>query len=41
MAPNDAPSLVAEPRAGSKPDPNEGLKSLSMPELAGKTGLIA
>ena len=30
MAPNDAPPLIAEPRPGSKPDPNEGLKSLSM-----------
>ena len=38
MAPNDAPPPIAEPRSGSKPDPNEALKSLSMPDLQAKLG---
>jgi H+-transporting ATPase len=38
MSPNDAPPPTAEPRSGSKPDPNDGLKSLSMPELQAKLG---
>jgi H+-transporting ATPase len=38
MAPNDAPSTATEPSPGSKPDPNEGLKSLSMSDLQAKLG---
>ena len=38
MAPNDAPSQAANPKPGSKPDPNQDLKSLSMPDLQAKLG---
>ena len=36
MAPDDAPHQSAGPKPGSKPDPNEALKSLSMPDLQAK-----
>ena len=38
MAPNDAPSQAANPKPGSKPDPSQALKSLSMPDLQAKLG---
>jgi H+-transporting ATPase len=38
MASNDARSQVAVSKPGSKPDPNEALKSLSMPDLRAKLG---
>jgi len=37
-APGGAPSEAADAKPGSKPDPNEALKSLSMPELQAKLG---
>jgi H+-transporting ATPase len=38
MASNDARSQAAVSKPGSKPDPNEALKSLSMPDLLAKLG---
>ena len=38
MASNDARSQAAVSKPGSKPDPNEALKSLSMPDLQAKLG---
>ena len=38
MAPNDAPSPAAGSKMGSKPDPNEALKTLPMPEMQAKLG---
>src|SRR5208283_913285 len=38
MAPNDAPSQAADSTPGSKPDPSQALKSLSMPDLQAKLG---
>src|SRR5271170_5945465 len=38
MAPDDAPSRAAASKPGSKPGPNETLKSLPMPELEAKLG---
>ena len=38
MAPNDAPSQAADSKPGSKPDPTQALKSLSMPDLQAKLG---
>jgi H+-transporting ATPase len=38
MVPNDAPLQAAGSKPGSKPDPNEALKSLSMPDLQAKLG---
>jgi H+-transporting ATPase len=37
-APDDAAPPAADAKPGSKPDPNEALKSLSMPELQAKLG---
>ncbi len=38
MAPKDAPSQAAASTPGSKPDPSQALKSLSMPDLQAKLG---
>jgi H+-transporting ATPase len=38
MASNDARSQAAVSKPGSKPDANEALKSLSMPDLQAKLG---
>ena len=38
MAPDDAPPQSAGPKPRSKSDPNEALKSLSMPDLQAKLG---
>jgi H+-transporting ATPase len=38
MVPQDAAAQVADAKPGSKPDPNEALKSLSMPDLQAKLG---
>ena len=38
VAPNDAPSQAADSKPGSKPDPNQALKSLSMPDMQAKLG---
>ena len=38
MAPIDAPSQAADSKPGSKPDPSQALKSLSMPDLQAKLG---
>src|SRR5271165_2202305 len=38
MAPNDARSQAAVSKPGSRSDPNEALKSLSMPDLQAKLG---
>jgi len=38
MGPNDARSQAAVSKRGTKPDPNEALKSLSMPDLQAKLG---
>ena len=40
MAPNDAPSPAAGSKMGSKPDPNEALKTLSVPEMQAKAGIV-
>src|SRR5208283_731262 len=36
MAPIDAPSQAVDSKPGSKPNPNQALKSLSMPDLQAK-----
>jgi len=38
MAPNDAPAQAVDSKPGSTPDPNQALKSLSMPDLQAKLG---
>src|SRR5271154_4469407 len=38
MAPDDAPSRAAASKPGSKPGPNEALKTLPMPDLMAKLG---